>query len=87
MEAENSTFCKSYDYKINESIHTISYKLHQYMPHSILVLMIQFMLLLLLCTMSNMYVFVIFHSMPWSNFIFPTKLIFIYSHTKTYPGG
>ena len=51
------------------------------MPHSILVLMIQFMLLLLLCTMSNMYVFVIFHSMPWSNFIFPTKLIFyLFTH-------
>ena len=40
----------------NEPIHSYSlipYKLHQYMPHSILVLIIQFMLLLLLYRLSN----------------------------------
>ena len=36
-----------------EPIHTISYKLHQQIPHSILVLMIQFMLLLYICSLSN----------------------------------
>ena len=48
----SATFCKLYDCK-NEPIHTIPYKLHQqYMPGSILVLLIQFMLLLPLRMLS-----------------------------------
>ena len=38
----------------NDPIHTISYELHQYMPCNILFLLIQFTLILLFCSLSNM---------------------------------
>ena len=52
------------------------------MPHSILVLMIQFMHLLLLCTMSNMFSW---FSIPChGQILFSVRsLSFIHSHTKT----
>ena len=48
----------------NELVHTISYKLHQYMPRSILVLLAQFMILPF-CSLSNE--FPGFSNLPLSN--------------------
>ena len=65
----------------NEAIHSISYKLHHCMPHSIPVLSIQCILLLIFCSLSNVFLKFLPHAMV--NIIFRSKLIFIHSHTKT----
>ena len=65
----------------NEAIHSISYKLHQCMPHSIPVQPIQYILLLIFCSLSN--AFLKFPPNAMVNIIFRSKLIFIHSHTKT----